>query len=374
MNFYKGPFANLNSFALRPSLPEKLTESEAEWETLPMLGDGFSFFKNETFRLWIDRFWVPIDDPGSRLFHMNIASSLILILIFAWLQRRPLLHTLKKTLFRKNYWWNTSTKIDYQVYALNSVLKVLLFIPFLDFSFGISRWTVKSLLKLNGDFMGLSSAPVYLVGFTVLAFLFDDFLRFFHHYLMHKIPFLWRFHKTHHSARVLTPMTLYRTHPIESATAALRNSLSIGVATGAFIFMFEAQMSLLTFFGVNVFGFVFNFLGSNLRHSHIPLAFGPFEKIFISPKMHQIHHSRKVEHYDRNFGVSLSLWDAVVGARIFSRETSDQIRVGLDERHSKSVWVHLADPFLPQKPSPPSAEVINSFSSSSHSHLNVVAK
>ena len=34
------------------------------------------------------------------------------------------------------------------------------------------------------------------------------------HYLSHRIAFLWEFHKVHHSATVLTPLTNFRVHPI----------------------------------------------------------------------------------------------------------------------------------------------------------------
>ena len=42
-----------------------------------------------------------------------------------------------------------------------------------------------------------------------------------------------------------------------------------------------------------MFGVLFNFAAANLRHSHIWISFGRFEKIFISPAQHQIHHSVK---------------------------------------------------------------------------------
>lgn len=301
-------------------------------------------FGGETLKLWTERFLVPVDDPGSRLFHMNILSSLLLILLFwIWQRHSGIRLDLKGLLLRKKYWWNRSTKIDYQVYFFNSVLKVLLFIPFLDFGFRFSQWTVKGLLWGHGDFGGTPATSLNLFLFTLMAFVWDDFLRFFHHYLMHRIPFLWEFHKTHHSARVLTPITLYRTHPLESAMATIRNSLSLGVAAGAFIFLFESQMSLMTLFGVNLFGFVFNFLGSNLRHSHIPLSFGIFENIFISPKMHQVHHSRDVRHFDKNFGVSFSFWDLMFQSRILSGGVGS-IRVGLDERHASTLFGHLVGP------------------------------
>lgn len=295
---------------------------------------------------------------------MNILASIALIAVFAIYDRRDILAYLKKALFRKRYWWNASTKIDYQVYLLNSVLKVLLFVPFLDLSFYISRVTVKALLSFNGDFAGWPSGTLYLAFFTVIAFLWDDFLRFFHHLLMHKIPWLWRLHKVHHSARVLTPLTLYRTHPLESAMATVRNSLSLGVSAGVFIFFFEAEISIVTLLGVNVFGFVFNFLGSNLRHSHIPLAFGPFEHVFVSPKMHQIHHSRKAEHWEHNYGVSLSIWDRLVGARLLSAQTGAVKSVGLAEVHASALWLHLVAPFRAGKQKGSAGLVLSKFASS----------
>lgn len=296
----------------------------------------------KNFSDWFDRFITPVDDPGSRLFHLNLTISILFIL--AWVLystkgltvRQAILKT-KKLVFSKKYWWNRSTQLDYKIYFFNSLLKILLFIPFLDFSYRFSKITLEFLLKMNhGEWYGLRSSTFYLFFFTVAAFVFDDFLRFFHHYLMHKIPFLWRLHRTHHSARILTPITLYRAHPLESAMAAVRNSLSTGVMIGIFIFLFESQFSLFTVLGVNFFGFTFNFLASNLRHSHIPISFGFMEKIFISPKMHQVHHSKNPDHYDRNFGVSLVFWDKIAGSLVYSKHVNEKLRFGVDGFHKQS--------------------------------------
>lgn len=237
---------------------------------------------------------------------------------------------LKKSVFRKKYWWNRSTKVDYQIYFLNSLLKIFLFIPFLDFSFRISKTTISTLLNSNQhQTLSFSATYLSLFAFSILTFVFDDFLRFFHHYLMHKIPFLWKLHRTHHSAKILTPISLYRIHPLESAMSTLRNSLSTGVSIGFFIFLFNSQFSIMTIFGINLFGFLFNLLGSNLRHSHIPLSFGVLEWVFISPKQHQIHHSSDPTHYDKNFGVSLTLWDGLIGSLLRSKQVTKQLRFGL---------------------------------------------
>jgi sterol desaturase/sphingolipid hydroxylase (fatty acid hydroxylase superfamily) len=286
---------------------------------------------------WIDRFLVPIDDPGSRLFHLNLLmASALIIFWFYFIQKKYKkldLPTIRRIFFRKKYWWNSSTKIDYQFYFLNSLLKVFLFIPFLDFSFRISKWTVNFLLNFNSrETMGIEATGFYIFLFSILSFAFDDFLRFIHHYFMHKIPFLWNLHKTHHSAKILTPITLYRSHPLESAMSAVRNSISSGVSIGAFIFFFESQFSVFTIFGINLFGFLFNLLGSNLRHSHIDLGFGYLENIFISPKQHQIHHSNLKEHYDKNFGVSLSIWDQLFGTFLKSNLFKRKLYFGVQSR------------------------------------------
>ncbi len=291
---------------------------------------------------WVDRFLVPIDDPGSRLFHLNILMSLGLISAWIIFSQSSTLQKGSKgrlgvfvnqfttSVFRRKYWWNRSTKIDYQIYFLNSALKIFLLIPYLDFSFRISKATLSGLLASNHHrTLSLNTSYLNLLMFSILVFVLDDFLRFLHHYLMHKIPFLWKLHRTHHSAKILTPISLYRIHPLESAMSTLRNSLSTGLAIGLFIFLFDSQFSIITVFGINLFGFLFNLLGSNLRHSHIPLSFGVLEWVFISPKQHQIHHSANPVHYNKNFGVSLTVWDSLMGSLVRSRDVTGKLRFGL---------------------------------------------
>lgn len=298
-------------------------------------------------KIWLDRFLVPIDDPGSRLFHMNILLSLIFIFIWILLRGSNRAGNYRwrdfaRLFLRKKYWWNRSTKVDYQAYFLNSLLKVLLFIPFLDGGYFIATKLAHTLVSWNdGEFLNWRATWPAVGAFTLVAFIWDDLLRFLHHAWMHRSPFLWRFHQTHHSARVLTPITLYRAHPLEIALATIRNGLSLGVATGLFLFIFTADFSPLTFLGINAFGFVFNLLGSNLRHSHIDLSFGFLEKVFISPKQHQVHHSSNPEHYEKNYGVSLSIWDQILGSYFASNRASARLRFGLGKRGAANLRANL---------------------------------
>ena len=65
--------------------------------------------------------------------------------------------------------------------------------------------------------------------------------------------------------------------------------------------------------GVNIFIFLFNVFGSNLRHSHIGISYWKWlEFILISPAQHHLHHSVSKEHHDKNFGVSLAIWDWIL--------------------------------------------------------------
>lgn len=292
--------------------------------------------------IYFDRFIVPLDDPGSRLFYVNLLMTVVFLVVFAYSQAphgswAVLFKQVKTWVFRKKYWWNSSTKVDYQIYFINGLLKAFIFIPWLDLSYFFSKQTVKGLQSFSSDLNGLEPHVFNLFAFTVLAFIVDDFLRFFHHWCMHKVPWLWRFHKTHHSAKILTPITLYRAHPVEILIATLRNSLSTGLAVGVFVYLFESQVSYFQILSVNLFGFTFNFLGSNLRHSHIPISFGFLEKIFISPKQHQIHHSKKITHFDKNFGVSLAIWDRLLGSLVYSREVHEKLHFGVEGLHRQNL-------------------------------------
>lgn len=293
-------------------------------------------------------FLFQFDEPTSRLYHVNILSSLALLILTAfWLQGadQNLAQVLKKWIFKKRYWWNRSTKQDYFIYLFNGFFKTILLVPLFEFSFEISRFTVQNLMHLNAEKTTLDLAASFpaIAGFTLAAFVWDDFLRFIHHWLMHKIPLLWNFHRTHHSARVLTPITLFRSHPMESVIAIFRNSLSLGVASGFFIYTFGSTMSLWTLLGVNAFGFVFNLVGANLRHSHIRLGFGPLEHLIISPLQHQLHHSKSPEHYDKNFGVTLAIWDKLFGTLVLSKNIGP-LKFGLREPFKASFWSMLIEP------------------------------
>ena len=81
--------------------------------------------------------------------------------------------------------------------------------------------------------------------------------------------------------------------------------------------------------GANVFVFIFNIMGANLRHSHVWWGWGQrIEQWFISPAQHQIHHSDNAIHFDRNLGSALAIWDRLFGTLVLSQHAG-RITFGL---------------------------------------------
>ena len=69
--------------------------------------------------------------------------------------------------------------------------------------------------------------------YTLVLFVAWDLSRFALHWALHRFETLWQFHQVHHSAEVLTPFTLYRSHPVESLLYGLRGVVVTGVVTAA---------------------------------------------------------------------------------------------------------------------------------------------
>ena len=215
---------------------------------------------------------------------------------------------------------------------MNQRLLLFVFVVFsmAPIAIGVSSG-FESLLGLNKP-LEWSSASIIVI-FTLLLFVTDDFTRFLLHYLLHKVPMLWEFHKVHHSALVLTPFTIYRSHPVESLLYAFRMALTQGFVVGLCYYLFGPTLKMYDILGANAFVFLLNLFGANLRHSHIWLSWGDkIEGWFISPAQHQIHHSDNPKHFDRNFGSALAVWDRLF-ACLIKASAVGKISYGISVNH-----------------------------------------
>ncbi|MEM9432580.1 MAG: sterol desaturase family protein [Pseudomonadota bacterium] len=196
-----------------------------------------------------------------------------------------------------------------RLFALVGLSSLLVFTPVVAF---------QTLVVLTAVFRGefepqpVDSVRIALV--TLLIVMVSDFCKYWSHRWQHKIKSLWPFHAVHHSADVLTPVTVLRVHPVENMIRDLIISLVVGTLQGIVLFAVMGQISFVTIGGANAAYFLFNLFGANLRHSHIWLSYGRvLEHVFISPAQHQIHHSVALRHHDKNFGSIFALWDWMFG-------------------------------------------------------------
>jgi sterol desaturase/sphingolipid hydroxylase (fatty acid hydroxylase superfamily) len=267
-------------------------------------------------------------DSAKRVYWLYLLSALLIASFVVARQLgvwRPLEQL--KSLFDYRYWFSQSTLLDYFLMFFNNGMRLLLLVPLFGSHLALTILVGSFLQDSLGDAPDLEMSWLSIaLLFTSVFFLVEDLSRFLLHYCMHRFDFLWRFHQTHHSATVLTPFTLFRVHPVEHILYFMRGLLVFGVISGIFIWLFSGKLTGLQVLGVDAFGFVFNMLAANLRHSHIWLSFGRFESIFVSPAQHQLHHSK--EHGFRNLGSVLSIWDGWLGTRTYASKR-EKLQFGL---------------------------------------------
>ncbi len=259
-------------------------------------------------------------NPARRMYWAFLLISAGLALAVVYQQnRKQSFNDILSSFWSSKYWFHKSSIVDLSFLLGNSIFRVFALVPLfgskLLLVIMVSRWYMA-----HFDLPPTILLPdIVLVGlYTLTFFIVEDLSRFLLHVCLHKIPFLWRLHKVHHSAKILTPLTLHRIHPAEMLLYYARSFLVVGLVTGTFVYLFGARVSAYDILGVHALGFLFNAMGANLRHSHIWLSFGLFERLFISPAQHQIHHSRAAEHRDVNFGTCLTVWDQILRSVIYS--------------------------------------------------------
>ncbi len=283
------------------------------------------------------KFVSTLSNPQKRVFWMFLLSAGLIAFLWLKFNRTLTASYALKEIFSKKMWWNRSARADYGVWTLNTGVMLILS-PRLLGQVGVGILVFQLLHELYGGRPApLSFVPDWciMLAFTICLFVLDDFAKYAVHRLLHRVPVLWAFHKVHHSATSLNPITVFRTHPVEGVIFALRGALVHGVCIAIFVFFFGSKVQLITVFGASVLNYAFHALGANLRHSHISIGFWkPVERIFISPAQHQIHHSVAPQHHDKNFGVALAIWDSMFGTLCYSQRNQN-LEFGL-ENHSQN--------------------------------------
>jgi sterol desaturase/sphingolipid hydroxylase (fatty acid hydroxylase superfamily) len=191
--------------------------------------------------------------------------------------------------------------------AFNTItIRLFIYVPFLlwavyvdEQGWGISRW------------LGLYGWTEILISLVVL-----DAFDYFWHRANHRVSFLWRFHKAHHSDTEMDVTTSLRFHPGELAISAIVKGLWILIwgPTVVAWFLFEMLVSLCAQF----------------HHSNIDFPDyieKPLALFLVTPRYHLAHHLVDRHYGDANFSTIFSLWDRLFGTYSIPLD-NDSVRDG----------------------------------------------
>lgn len=232
-------------------------------------------------------------------FYLLLGISLLcwgLEILFPWRKNQKII--------RKDFWLDAfymlfNLFIFYVLgYAALSTIGVRLFNKFL------ASINLQNIVALN-----LSESPKWLQ--YSIMFVIADFIHWNVHRLLHRVPFLWKFHKVHHSVKEMGFAAHLRFHWFESI---LYQSIQyiplamIGFSLQDFYLMHIVTISI-----------------GHLNHSNLNLSYGPLKYILNNPKMHIWHHAKDLPQgvYGVNYGISLSVWDYLFGTNYLPSSGKD---------------------------------------------------
>ena len=186
------------------------------------------------------------------------------------------------------------------------------------------------IFQIHGPLIAGPTPWWVLVLFTVSMLIAYDISYYLYHVAQHKIPFLWELHKVHHSAEVLVGITKDRVHPLDDLINRIWDGAIPGVMFGLWSVIALDPVEL-TVFGINVYAMRNLLMMDFVRHTHYKISFGPLDNYILSPHWHQLHHSADPRHYDKNFGLLLSVWDRMFGTA-YVPDPNEDMKFGLLDR------------------------------------------
>lgn len=169
----------------------------------------------------------------------------------------------------------------------------------------------------------------------LILFVLKDFIQWNVHRLLHRVEWLWQFHKVHHSVKEMGFAAHLRYHWMENVVYKVLQYIPLGML----------GYGLKDFFIMEI---VATAIG-HLNHSNIRLPLGYLKYIFNHPQMHLWHHAKEIpaNSYGINFGISLSIWDYLFNTVYYPVEDAE-IELGFpDEENFPKDFLHQETyPFL----------------------------
>lgn len=228
-------------------------------------------------------------------------------ILFPWRKNQKII--------RKDFWLDAFYMFfNFFIFAIfiNGFYRILELV-FADFNIKVNSLT---LIDINH----LPAWAALIVFFVIL-----DFVQWFTHLILHKVPAFWQFHKVHHSVKEMGFAAHLRFHWMENILYKPLKTLGVMLLGG-----FEPEQAYIVHFVAIAIG--------HFNHANLKITWGPLKYIFNNPVMHLYHHAYHLPkgRSGVNFGISLSLWDYLFGTDHIP-EDSGTIELGFegDDRFPK---------------------------------------
>ncbi|NOY27658.1 MAG: sterol desaturase family protein, partial [Oligoflexia bacterium] len=142
----------------------------------------------------------------------------------------------------------------------------------------------------------------------LVAFLALDLCRYWVHRLDHRLPWLWTFHRVHHSTRMLDATAGLRMHIVDFVQLSAIPVLLFSVLLRVDPWVFAVAMGI----GVVADGWQH----ANLRLDITHPVWRTWDRVLNNPHFHAWHHDADGLQHDGNYGNTLTIWDAVFGSNV----------------------------------------------------------
>ena len=226
----------------------------------------------------------------------NYFYGLILISLIVWALEVIFPWRKNQSLFRKDFWLDTFYMF-FNFFLLNLI--VLIALSNVVASLFNDALGIVGLSIANFQFLEINKLPFIVRIF--IFFVIIDFVQWWIHRLLHRVEFLWNFHKVHHSVKQMGFAAHLRYHWMEPVVYNSLKYIPLAIIGG-----FSAQdVAFVHFFNIAI---------GHLNHANINWNYGWLKYVLNNPRMHIWHHSKELPEerkYGVNFGLTLSIWDYI---------------------------------------------------------------
>ncbi len=250
----------------------------------------FNYLKNEILTLHVENYF----------YGLIIISLVVFVLeiLFPWRKNQAII--------RKDFWLDIFYMF-FNFFILNLIILIALSnVTVQLFNDFLSNFKLQ---LINLQLINLSEYPKIMS--LLLFFIVSDFVQWNTHRLLHRIPFLWKFHKTHHSVQQMGFAAHLRYNWVEPIIYKSLMYIPLAVIGG---FSIE-DVFIVHFFTIAI---------GHLNHANLGWDYGVLKYVFNNPKMHIWHHTKEMPNkYGTNFALTLSVWDYVFKTNYIPKDGRD---------------------------------------------------